>query len=86
MAIYGRFGGVVTVLRRAVLEDVQKYDGRKADKTDRTYLEQGSYVLVQEQDGDKKIRLYHSAYLRADAGIGEITLAIEDIDREDLQV
>jgi hypothetical protein len=29
MAIYGRTGDVVTVVRRAVLEDVKRLDGRK---------------------------------------------------------
>src|SRR6185312_17355018 len=34
MAIYGRTGNVVTVVRRAVLSDVKLLDGRRPDKQD----------------------------------------------------
>lgn len=75
MAIYGRFGVEVKILRRAVLEDVQKCDRRKPDKQDREALNAGSYWIVdfvgtKERDG--KERLYHLAYLRADGGFSEI--------------
>jgi hypothetical protein len=77
--IYGRFGGTVTIIRTAVLADVQKLDGRKPDKQDREALENGSYVVVRDEDG--KERLYHQAYLHADGGCREISEAIEAANR-----
>lgn len=76
MAIYGRFGAVVTIVRRAVLADVQKYDKRRPDKTDKAAIASGSYVIVRDADTGTE-RLYHQAYLRADDGQREISAAIE---------
>lgn len=73
MAIYGRVGQVVTIVRRGTLEDVRALDGRKPDKIDREAVDNGSYVVV--RDGDKD-RLYHQAFLRADDGGREIERAI----------
>ena len=80
MAIYGRGGGVVTIVRMAALADVKKLDGRKPDKQDREALANGSYVVVRFEDGTE--RLYHQAYLRADGGgreIGEVLDALDAI-------
>lgn len=76
MAIYGRLGQEVTIMRKAKLADVEKLDGRKPDKQDREAIKIGSYVVV--QDGDKT-RLYHLAFLRADDGAAEITRALEGL-------
>jgi hypothetical protein len=78
MAIYGRFGGVVTIERRAVLDDVMKFEKRRPDKTDKSAIAHGSYVIVRETDTGTH-RLYHQAYLRADGGSVEITTAIEAV-------
>lgn len=78
MTIYGRFGDVVTIKRRAVLADVQALDGRKPDAQDRAALEAGSYVVVVQDDGTD--RLYHQAFLRATDGFREIAAALEALD------
>lgn len=72
--IYGRFGDPVTIVRRAVLADVERLDGRKPDRQDRATLRSGSYVVVRQDDGEE--RLYHQVFLRADGGSVEITAAI----------
>lgn len=46
--IYGRTGQEVTIVRRAVLADVEKLDGRKPDKEDLTALKLGSYLVVDD--------------------------------------
>jgi len=74
MAIYGRFGDVVTIERIAVLADVKALDLRNPDKRDKDAIAAGSYVVVKDEDG--KRRLYHQAYLRADGGSLEIAAAI----------
>jgi hypothetical protein len=74
MAIYGRTGNAVTVVRRAVLEDVKRLDGRKPDKQDREALANDCYIIVKSFG---KERLYHIAYLRADGGAKEIDEAIK---------
>jgi hypothetical protein len=71
--IYGRCGQPVTIVRRAVLADVQKLDGRKPDSLDRRAIRNKSYVVV--DDGGKE-RLYALCYLRADGGSLEIADAI----------
>ena len=76
--IYGRFGGTVTILRTAVLADVQRLDERKPDKKDKEALKLGAYIVVRSDD---KERLYHQAYLRADGGSVEIGKAIEEADK-----
>jgi hypothetical protein len=76
--IYGRFGNVVTILRKAVLSDVKTLDKRTPDKQDRDAIKQGSYVVVQDNN-TKEPRLYHLAYLRADDGIREIDAAIAEV-------
>lgn len=80
MAIYGRFGDTVTIVRRAVLSDVMKLDKRRADKTDKKAVDAGSYVVIKQDDGTE--RLYHLAYLRADGGAAEITKAIEALEQQ----
>lgn len=78
--IYGRFGDIVEILRTAVLADVGRLEGRTPDKADREAIENGSYVVVMSLD-DRKERLYHQAYLRADGGAVTIGEAIEKADR-----
>jgi hypothetical protein len=51
MAIYGRFGDVVTIVRMGTLEDVKTLNGRKPDKQDREAVENGSYVVVASFEG-----------------------------------
>lgn len=77
--IYGRTGQPVTILRRAVLQDVERLDRRKPDKKDRAAIKSGSYVVVMHAG---KERLYHQAYLKADDGSYEITKTLEGIDQE----
>lgn len=74
MAIYGRTGQAVTILRVGTLEDVKKLDGRKPDKQDKHNVKYGGYVVALD---DGKERLYHQAFLRADNGAVEIGRAIE---------
>ena len=78
--IYGRFGDQVEIVRTAVLSDVKRLEGRKPDRQDHDALENGSYVVVRSLD-DKRERLYHQAYLRADGGAVEIGNALEEADR-----
>lgn len=75
--IYSRFGEPVTIVRKGVLEDVRKFDGRKPDKQDRACVEAGSYVIVRFGDGGEQ--LYHQGFLRADDGSAEITKALEAV-------
>lgn len=79
MAIYGRFGGEVRVLRMGTLEDVTALDKRKPDKVDREAVRNGSYVVVEFTDDkprERKQQLYHLAYLRADGALPEIMAAV----------
>lgn len=73
MAIYGRFGAKVTILRKAVLADVQKLDNRKPDKQDKERIELGMLLVVDLQGAE---RLYDYVYLRADGACQEIDAAI----------
>lgn len=75
MAIYGRFGDRVIIQRLATIEDVKELDKRKPDKQDREAIENNSYVVVSDEDGD--LRLYHQAFMRADGGSVEIGAVIE---------
>ncbi len=77
MAIYGRFGDKVKIVRIGTLEDVKKLDGRKPDKQDREAVKTGSYVVVEQDDGRK--RLYHLAYIRADNGAREVSDVIRTV-------
>lgn len=79
MAIYGRSGEPVTIVRRAVLDDVRALDGRTADQQDRDSLKSASYVVVRFEDGAE--RLYHLAYLRADDGSAELQVALDAVLR-----
>lgn len=80
MAIYGRFGDKIEIVRLGTLDDVRDLDRarggkpRKIDKADREAVKNGSYVVVRQDDGSE--RLYHQAFLRADDGSREITAAI----------
>lgn len=75
MAIFGRFGDPLTVVRVASLDDVRPLSGRKPDKQDRSAIESGSYLVCRDEDG--KELLYHQAFMRADGGSREIAAAIE---------
>jgi len=70
VAIYGRWGSVVTIVREGTLEDVRKLDQRKPDKQDKQAQEAGSYVVVRFEDGMEQ--LYHLGFLRADDGFAEV--------------
>lgn len=80
--IYGRGGDLITIVRVGTLQDVQKLDGRKPDKTDREAVKNGSYVVVRFEGGEE--RLYHQAFIRADGGSLEITRAIEALATQDV--
>ncbi len=73
MAIYGRFGAEVKILRKAVLSDVEKLDNRKPDKQDRDRIKLGMLLVVDLQGTE---RLYDYVYLRADGACQEIDAAI----------
>lgn len=75
MTVYGRTGDVVTINRLATIEDVEKHEGREADTQDLEALENGSYVIVTQDDGSE--RLYHQAFLRATNGSVEIGQVID---------
>lgn len=77
MTIYGRTGDVVTLKRLATLEDVKPLEGREPDTQDLEALENGSYVVVIQDDGTE--RLYHQAFLRATGGSAEIGEAIDNL-------
>lgn len=79
MTIYGRSGEPVTIVRWGTLEDVQKLDGRKPDKTDREAIAHDSYLVVRFADG--KEQLYHQAYLRADGAAQEIAAVRDALPR-----
>jgi hypothetical protein len=81
MAIYGRFGGKVTIVRRATLDDVTKFEKRKPDQQDRDAILIGSYVIAKEVDTGKE-RLYSQAFLRADRGSVEIGEEIDGLPPE----
>ena len=74
--IYGRWGNVVAIKRHALIEDVEKLDGRKPDAEDFANLENGCYIVV-ESDG--KERLYALAFLRADDGSREVFAEIDKL-------
>lgn len=70
MTVYGRTGDVVIIKRLASLEDIEKLEGRAPDAQDLEAMENGSYVVVTQDDGAE--RLYHQAFLRATNGSVEI--------------
>jgi hypothetical protein len=78
MAIYGRCGQEVKILRKAVLADVKKLDNRKPDKQDRERIKLGCLVVI--DDGGKE-RLYDYVYLRADGACQEIDKAIAETEK-----
>lgn len=80
MAIYGRFGDEVTIVRVGTLEDVKALDQRKPDQQDRDAVKNGSYVVTKHEGGEE--RLHHLAFLRADDGIREIMDAVRAIEAE----
>lgn len=75
MTVYGRTGDVVTIKRLAMLEDIKKFEGRDPDARDLKALENGSYVVVTQDDGAEC--LYHQAFLRATNGAVEIGETID---------
>lgn len=75
MTVYGRTGDVVAINRLATIEDVEKHEGREVDTQDLEALENGSYVIVTQDDGSE--RLYHQAFLRATNGLAEIGQVID---------
>ena len=78
MAIYGRFGDRVEIVRSALLGDIERLEGRKPDQQDRDAYQAGSYVVVRQDDGRE--RVYHQAFMRADGGSLEITKALQAAD------
>jgi len=64
-----------TVLRYGTLADVKTLDNRKPDQIDKDAVDNGSYVVIRQDDGQE--RLYHLAYLRADNGLAEIMAALD---------
>lgn len=70
MAIYSRFGDVVTIERMGKIEDVREYDRRRPDKYDRHNVSIGNYVIIKFSNG--KLQLASISYLRADDGFKEI--------------
>ena len=78
MAIYGRGGQVVTIVRVGTLQDVTRLDGRRPDKRDRECVKYGSYVVIDDAGTE---RLYHQAFLRADDGAREIGEAIDALEK-----
>jgi hypothetical protein len=77
MAIYTRWGSVVTLVRPiTTAEEVEKLDRRKADKHDAERLEYGMYAAARvENDLPDKELLVDLGMLRADDGISEINRA-----------
>lgn len=72
--IYGRMGGVVKLLRRAVPNDA-KLEHRKPDSQDRERCKIGYLMVgrfINEDGTESEDRLFDLAYLRADGGIQEI--------------
>ena len=80
MTIYGRFRDVVTIKRLATIEDVETLEGRKVDDRDLEALENGSYVVVEQDDGKENV--YHQAFLRASGGSVEISEVIDKLRAE----
>lgn len=81
MAIYGRFGDTVTIVRMGTLDDVKSLDRRKPDQQDRDAVKAGSYVVTKHED-DGAERLHHLAFLRADGGLPEIMNAVRAVQFE----
>jgi hypothetical protein len=77
MAIYGRCGQEVTILRKAVLKDVGALDKRNHDAHDRARISLGMYLVV---DDHGTRRLYDYVYLRADGAWQEIDKAIAEAE------
>lgn len=76
MTIYGRFGDKLTIVRHAVLSDVERLTARPPDLQDRNAIEQGFYVVI-AYAADGQEDLYSMAFLRAEGGLREIEEAIE---------
>lgn len=74
MAIYGRFGDPVEILRIATKDDVEILDGRKFDKHDADRLRYDALVVIRQDTGVE--RLYDTAFLKADDGAVEIATAV----------
>lgn len=75
MTIYSRFGSEVTLERLAILEDIERLDGRKPDAHDRRRIQDECYIVVRRVADGRRI-LADVAYLRADGGLSEIESAI----------
>lgn len=79
MAIYTRFGSVVTLVRPVTtLQEVENLENRKADDHDKQRLHYGMYVLG-HCDELPDNRLMDLTMLRADDGIREIHTAARAI-------
>lgn len=75
MTIYSKFGGAVTLVRFAKIEDVKTYERRRADKQDKERTADGWRFIAKYEDepGESpKQFLADVAYLRADDGLKEI--------------
>jgi len=81
MAIYGRWGNKVQIVRRAKAKDFQALDNHKPNKLERAGLSIGSFWVVRGED-DEKERLYHLAFLRADGAFAEIADRCRELDPE----
>lgn len=75
--IYSRFGGEVTIVRMATIEDVRSFENRKPDKEDRSRTVEGMRVIAARWDGTEF--LADVAYLKADGGWREIDAAIRKV-------
>ena len=82
MAIYGRFGDKVTIVRMGTLDDVRHMDKRRPDKIDREAIANGSYVVTKAEEGEGEMCLHHLAYLRADDGLPEIMREVRKVKGE----
>lgn len=89
MAIYGRFGQTVELIRMATLDDVKRLEKRRPDKQDKAAVEAGSYVVCRtlsyndgsepKHDYSKEEWISHLAFLRADGAIKEIIEVIANL-------
>lgn len=71
MSLYSRFGGQVTVVRKATVNDVKVFENRRPDKEDKSRTGGGMRAICRYVDTGKEF-LADVAYLRADGGITEI--------------
>lgn len=79
MAIYTRFGSVVTLIRPVTTAaEAAKLENRKPDAHDESRLEYGMYAVGKIEGSDEE-RLFDLGMLRADDGIREINDTAEAV-------